>query len=108
MMRTYCWETADTPTYSLPDFTGNCLHNNALGKIYLSVLHEKELSAGIDQLQLTTKTVYTIINQDTLLKELVNTRHGGYVMNIEKYLPGLVAITAPLINPLSHQGRRRR
>lgn len=104
MMRVYHREAADTLTYSLPDFTRNCLHNTALGKAYLSSLPENELSARIDQLQLTTKTAHTIVKRDTLHKELMNAKRLGYAMNIEEYLPGLIAIAAPLVNPLNHQG----
>ncbi len=104
MMRVYHREAADTLTYSLPDFTRNCLHNTALGKAYLSSLPEDKLSTRIDQLQLTSKTAHTIINQDTLHKELVDVKRRGYAMNIEEYLPGLIAIAAPLISPLNHQG----
>jgi len=104
MMRIYHREAADTLTYSLPDFTRNCLHNTALGKAYLSSLSEQELSLKIEQLQLTAKTVHTIVNRETLHKELVKAKQRGYAMNMEEYLPGLIAIAAPLINPHNLQG----
>ena len=99
MMRIYHREAADTLTYSLPDFTRNCLHNTALGKAFLSALPEEELTTRVKSLQLTAKTAHTIIDQDVLLRELLNARKLKYALAVEEYLPGLIAIAAPLINP---------
>lgn len=104
MMRIYHREAADTLTYSLPDFTKNCLHNTALGKAYLSSLPKEELATRIDQLQLTAKTTHTIVNRDKLRKELLKAKREGYTLNVEEYLPGLIAIAAPLINPHNLRG----
>jgi len=104
MMRIYHREAADTLTYSLPDFTRNCLHNTALGKAYLSSLPEEELATKIDELQLAAKTEHTIVNRVILNKELLKARRQGYALNMEEYLPGLIAIAAPLINPHTSQG----
>jgi len=104
VMRIYNRDAADTLTYSLPDFTRNCLHNTALGKAYLSSLSEEELTARIDHLHLTAKTGHTIIDRDILLEELLKSRQKGYAMNVEEYLPGLIAIAAPLINPHTSKG----
>jgi DNA-binding IclR family transcriptional regulator len=38
LVRIYHREAEETLTYSLPDFSKNCLHNTALGKAYLSSL----------------------------------------------------------------------
>jgi DNA-binding IclR family transcriptional regulator len=99
MMRIYHREAADTLTYSLPDFTKNCLHNTALGKAYLSSLPEDKLAEKIDELQLTPKTEHTIVDAHILRSELLNAKKMRYVMAVEEYLPGLIAIGAPLINP---------
>ena len=104
MMRIYHREASDTLTYSLPDFTRNCLHNTALGKAYLSSLPKEELAIRIDELQLTAKTAHTIVNRDNLYKELLKAKRQGYDLNMEEYLPGLIAIAAPLINPHNLQG----
>jgi DNA-binding IclR family transcriptional regulator len=99
VMRIYHREAADTLTYSLPDFTRNCLHNTALGKAYLSALPEEELTARVKSLKLTVKTAHTIVDQEVLLKELLNAKKNHYALAVEEYLPGLIAIAAPLINP---------
>lgn len=99
MMRIYHREAADTLTYSLPDFTRNCLHTTALGKAYLSSLPEEELSPRVKSLQLTARTPQTIIDHDVLLQDLSTARQRRYAMAVEEYLPGLIAIAAPLVNP---------
>ena len=101
MMRIYHREAAETLTYSLPDFTKNCLHNTALGKAYLSSLQEDVLVEKVSKLQLTPKTQQTIVDRDILLRELLCAKNKGYVLAVEEYLPGLIAIGAPLINPHS-------
>lgn len=104
MMRIYHREAADTLTYSLPDFTRNCLHNTALGKAYLSSLPEQELDQRLAILQLNAKTEKTITEKKTLKQQLLQARTRGYTMTVEEYLPGLIAIAAPLINPHTAQG----
>jgi DNA-binding IclR family transcriptional regulator len=99
MMRIYRREAADTMTYTLPDFTRNCLHNTALGKAYLSVLPEAELKERVKSLQLTSKTGNTIVDQEVLLRELLDARKLHYALSVEEYLVGLIAIAAPLVNP---------
>jgi DNA-binding IclR family transcriptional regulator len=104
MMRIYHREAADTLTYSLPDFTRNCLHNTALGKAYLSSLSLQELDERLPALQLNAKTEKTITNRETLKQQLLQARTKGYTMTVEEYLPGLIAIAAPLINPHTGKG----
>lgn len=99
MMRIYHREAADTLTYSLPDFTRNCLHNTALGKAYLSSLPEDKLTAKVASLELIAKTEQTIVDPQILLIELIKAKKKGFVMAVEEFLPGLIAISAPLINP---------
>lgn len=104
MMRVYHREASETLTYSLPDFTKNCLHNTALGKAYLSSLPKDILKEKVNTLQLTPKTEQTIVDPEKLLKELLSAKEKGYVLAMEEYLPGLIAIGAPLINPHSSKG----
>ncbi|SHO50367.1 IclR family transcriptional regulator [Desulfopila aestuarii] len=103
MMRIYHREAADTLTYSLPDFTRNCLHNTALGKAFLSSLPADELQSRIANLQMTAKTEHTIVDRDVLKNQLLLAKTRKYAMTVEEFLPGLIAIAAPLINP--HTGR---
>jgi DNA-binding IclR family transcriptional regulator len=104
MMRIYHREAADTLTYSLTDFTRNCLHNTAIGKSYLSTLPEKELKARIGTLQLSAKTKRTITDKAALLTELIKTKRLGYALAVEEYLPGLISIAAPLVSPHNQRG----
>lgn len=104
MMRIYHREAADTLTYSLPDFTRNCLHNTALGKAFLSTLPEGELKTRLEQLQLTAKTKNTIIDREILKEQLLLAKSKGYAVTVEEFLPGLIAIASPLINPHTSRG----
>lgn len=104
MMRIYHREAADTLTYSLPDFTRNCLHNTALGKAFLSSLSEEELNSRLPGMQLTAKTERTITDRETLKKQLLQAKARQYAMTVEEFLPGLIAIAAPLINPHTSKG----
>jgi len=101
MMRIYHREAADTLTYTLPDFTRNCLHNTALGKAYLSSLPEEVLRSRVDQLDMAAKTEKTITDREVLLAQLLAAKRNGYAMAIEEYLSGLIAIAAPLIHPFT-------
>jgi len=103
IMRIYHREAADTLTYSLPDFTRNCLHNTALGKAYLSSLSELDLEARLATLKLNPRTEKTITDRVLLKKQLLLAKARRYAMTVEEYLPGLIAIAAPLVNP--HTGR---
>jgi len=100
----YHREAEETLTYRLPDFSKNCLHNTALGKAYLSSLPDDQIAEKIDRLILAAKTEKTIVDKEALAAELKKTKARQYVMSEEEYLPGLIAIGAPLYDPISEQG----
>lgn len=104
IMRIYHREAEDTLTYSLPDFTRNCLHNTALGKAYLSSLPEDELELRLKALKLNSKTERTITDREELKQQLLLAKVRKYAMTVEEFLPGLIAIAAPLINPHTSRG----
>lgn len=104
LRRLYHREAEETLTYSLPDNSQHCLHNTALGKAYLSSLPEEAMQDKIDQLRLIAKTEKTITKKNRLLAELKKARIRGYAISVEEYLPGLLAIGAPLIDPQSGVG----
>lgn len=104
LQRLYYREAEETLTYSLPDNSKNCLHNTALGKAYLSSFPEEATPARIDRLLLEAKTEKTITTKEKLLEELEGVRSRGYAISEEEYLPGLLAIGAPLVNPLDGKG----
>jgi DNA-binding IclR family transcriptional regulator len=97
----YHREAEETLTYRLPDYSKNCLHNTALGKAYLSSLHDELIAEKIDTMVLVAKTDKTIVDKDALAAELKKSKTRQYAMSEEEYLAGLVAIGAPLYDPIS-------
>lgn len=97
----YHRDAEETLTYRLPDFSKNCLHNTALGKAYLSSLPDDLIAEKIDAMILVAKTEKTIVDKDALAAELKKIKTRQYAMSAEEFLPGLVAIGAPLYNPIS-------
>jgi DNA-binding IclR family transcriptional regulator len=104
IVRIYNREAEETLTYSLPDFSKNCLHNTALGKAYLSSLPDDLIFEKIDTMVLVAKTEKTIVDKDALVEELKKTKERQYSMSEEEYLPGLIAIGAPLFDPVNGKG----
>ncbi len=104
IVRIYHKSAEETLTYRLPDSSSNCLHNTALGKAYLSSLAPDELKLTLKTLAFSPKTERTITTQKELLAELKIAHQKGYATNIEEYLPGLIAIAAPLIDPRTGKG----
>jgi DNA-binding IclR family transcriptional regulator len=104
LVRIYHREAEETLTYRLPDVSKNCLHNTALGKAYLSSLPAEQLAEKVAHMALAKRTEKTIIDKDRLLKEIQATRARRFSMCTEEYLPGLLAIGAPLYDPVSGKG----
>jgi DNA-binding IclR family transcriptional regulator len=100
----YHREAAETLTYRLPDYSKNCLHNTALGKAYLSSLPDDLIAEKIDTMILVAKTEKTIEDKDALAAELKKTKTRQYALSEEEYLAGLIAIGAPLYDPISGKG----
>lgn len=99
IMRIYSRQAEETLTYSLPDSSKDCLHNTALGKAYLASLPPGDMEAKIDRMALAARTAKTIVDKKVLLAELRTVRQQHYAMAVEEYLPGLIAIGAPLLDP---------
>jgi len=104
MVRVYHRSAEETLTYSLPDSSKNCFHNTALGKAYLCSLPDDQIAEKIDKMELVSKTKNTIINKAKLATDLKQSKVRGFAMNIEEFLPGLIAIAAPLYDPISNKG----
>ncbi len=104
LVRLYHREAEEALTYSLPEFSKNCLHNTALGKAYLAGLAEEVATEKIDRMVLVAKTDKTIIDKNTLLREIELTRKRRFAMQVEEYLPGVLAIAAPLYDPINNIG----
>ena len=101
LVRFYNREAAETLTYRLPDSSKNCLHNTALGKAYLAALPEELLKNKIEAMALIPKTEKTIQDKGELLSALMTVKKRGYAMAVEEFLPGLIAIGAALVDPLT-------
>jgi len=99
IMRIYSRQAEETLTYSLPDSSKECLHNTALGKAYLASLPPGEMEAKVARMALAARTANTIVDKNVLLAELKAVREQRYAMAVEEYLPGLIAIGAPLLEP---------
>ncbi|MDJ0784869.1 MAG: IclR family transcriptional regulator [Desulfosarcinaceae bacterium] len=104
LVRIYHRGAEETLTYALPDFSKNCLHNTALGKAWLSSLPMDLLEEKVKTMALAPKTDRTIVDRETLLKNVAEARDAGYAMSEEEYLPGLITISAPLFDPQSGRG----
>ena len=104
LVRIYHREAEETLTYSLPNYSKNCLHNTALGKAYLSSLPDDMVNEKMETMTLVAKTGRTIVDKDVLLESLKEARARQYTMSEEEYLPGLIAIGAPLFDPISGKG----
>jgi DNA-binding IclR family transcriptional regulator len=104
IVRIYHKSAAETLTYRLPDSSRDCLHNTALGKAYLSCLSAELQESKVAGMDLTAKTERTITSRKALAVELKRIRHRGYAMCTEEYLPGLIAIAAPLCDPRTGEG----
>ena len=104
LVRIYYREAAETLTYSLPDFSKNCLHNTSLGKAWLSGLPEDHVEEKLGRMVLTAKTVKTIVDKEILLSEIKKAKTRQYAMSVEEYLPGLITIGSPLLDSGSGMG----
>ena len=104
LVRIYNREAEETFTYLLPDSTINSLHNTALGKAFLSTLPREELDEKIQTMELSARTDKTITDREVLLDEILKTQKQRFATTSEEYLPGLLAIAAPIFDPVSGSG----
>lgn len=104
LVRIYNREADETFTYSLPASTENSLHTTALGKAYLSTFSDEQLGERIRSMELVARTPKTIVDRDSLLKEILTAKTKQFATTEEEYLPGLLAIAAPLYDPVSGAG----
>ena len=104
LVRIYHREAKEVLTYSLPEFTRNCMHNTALGKAYLSSLQEDVIINKIKLMDLVAKTDKTITDKNIFIEEIKTTKKRGFALQMEEFLPGVLAIAAPLYDPLHGRG----
>jgi IclR family pca regulon transcriptional regulator len=78
--------------------TGSGLYSLATGKAAMAFREEGELKSLISRLSLEAKTGRTVTSKKILVRELAEIRRRGYALNDEEFVPGLIAIGAPLFN----------
>ncbi len=104
LIRIYNREATETFTYLLPSSSTNSFHTTALGKAFLSTLTPDQIFQKIQTMELAARTEKTITDHEILLNDLLTCKQRGYAMTVEEYIPGLVAIAAPLFDPVTGAG----
>lgn len=79
------------------------MHYLATGKAAFAFLPREKQEELLAEMTLDKKTGRTITDKAELLAELALTRKRGYSLNNEEYIPGLIALGAPLKSPHSNQ-----
>jgi IclR family pca regulon transcriptional regulator len=74
------------------------LHNLATGKAAMAFMDEAQLAGFLDRPDLRMQPGRSPIDRRAILQELKETRARGYSYNKESFLPGLIAIGAPVFN----------
>lgn len=91
----YRRESQDTKAFRSFSY-GSDPYYLAAGKAAMAFMDEAELVSLVDRLNLTPKTDTTIVSRDELLRDLQESHGRGYTRNREEFVPGLIAIGAPL------------
>ena len=92
--------SVDTPSFR-HFISSRGLHFLATGKAVLAFLPPKERDRLIQGIDFEQKTEKTIASRQELLADLERTARRGYSLNNEEFVPGLIAIGAPVIHPVS-------
>lgn len=98
----YRRQSPDTLAFRSFSF-GTGLHYLASGKAALAFMPPAELAQRLERLELRPRTERTITDRQALLADLTQSRERGYARNNEEFVPGLIAIGAPLVSLLSGQ-----
>jgi IclR family pca regulon transcriptional regulator len=76
---------------------------SSLGKAILSALPQNEMLKIVEDLHFERRTANTLANKKDLIADLKRTRERGYALNNEEWVPGLIAIGAPLVNHYTNE-----
>lgn len=91
----YRRESIDTLAFA--HFTFNAdMYNLATGKAAMAFMDDEKLADILTQTDLKPVTGSTITDREQLEKDLLETRQRGYSVNKEEFLPGLIAMGAPI------------
>lgn len=99
----YRRESKDTKAFASFTTGISGSHCLATGKAVMAFLDADKLTRFLDQTPLVRKTAKTITEKEKLFKELEEIRKTGFSRNYEEFLPGLIAIGAPLFNIQSNE-----
>ena len=91
----YRHESRDTKVFRSFSYSSDPYYL-ATGKAAMAFMEPGELHALVDRLHLAAKTEKTITDKRVLLADLDLARERGYAVNNEEFVPGLIAIGAPL------------
>lgn len=91
----YRRESQDTKAFRSFSY-GSKPYYLAAGKAAMAFMSDEELAAFVSRLSLTPKTDKTITSAPELLADLQQSVERGYTRNREEFVPGLIAIGAPL------------
>lgn len=93
----YRRESIDTLAFA--HFTFNAdLYNLATGKAALAFMEKEQQDDMLSMTDLRPVTGATITDRKQLQKDLNDTKIRGYSINKEEFLPGLIAMGAPIFN----------
>lgn len=91
----YRRESQDTKAFRSFSY-GSAPHYLAAGKAAMAFMEQDELLAMVERLDLSAKTENTLTSKEDLLADLRHAANRGYARNHEEFVPGLIAIGAPL------------
>ncbi|NLW82598.1 MAG: IclR family transcriptional regulator [Desulfovibrionales bacterium] len=93
----YRRESQDTKAFRSFSY-GSELYYLAAGKAAMAFMDPTGLHGLVDRLELKPKTDKTIVSRQELLADLRGAVERGYARNREEFVPGLIAIGAPLFS----------
>ena len=91
----YRHESRDTKVFRSFSYSSDPYYL-ATGKAAMAFMEPEELRGWVERLRLVAKTEKTITDRRVLLADLDLARERGYAVNNEEFVPGLIAIGAPL------------
>jgi len=93
----YRHESKDTSVFRSFSYSSDPYYL-ATGKAAMAFMDQVELGLLLDRLELAPKTEKTITDKNDLLTDLKRAHDKGYSVNNEEFVPGLIAIGAPLFS----------
>ena len=91
----YRHESRDTSVFSSFSYSSEPYYL-ATGKAAMAFMEPARLRQFVERLELSPRTDNTIVDSRELLADLEKARDQGYAVNNEEFVPGLIAIGAPL------------